>query len=183
MSDDKIINKTTQILERERQETYHSSDISHSSIHNHNDIICQNNKERILNIKIENNEKDFQDFSKFSSIVISKKFKEAIKTNIISPLENDNKTFKLKIFMNVKKNIVKERILSTLHTDDPNIKTFISESIDLILLKEMNTLNRNIVSLQENFYNKIIFKSKIKKKFLRSSYHEVTIDLLSIKFL
>ncbi len=183
MSDDKIINNTNQILPRERQETYHSSDISHSSIHHHN-IACNTTlTERILNIKLDIEEQDFQNFSSFCSIIISKKFKEAVRSNLIAPAESDNKSFKLKIYMNAKTKVVKERVLSTLNTDDPKIKNFIAESIELILLKEMKSLNRNIVSLYENSYNKIIFKSKINKSLFRSTYNEVTIDFLSIKFL
>lgn len=170
-------------LVRERQYTHHSSDLSHSSI---NHIINYNENqdlERILNVPLKTDEKDYQNLSEYCGIIISKKFREAIKTNEILPSESDNKTFKLKISSKTKHNTIKERILNTINNDDPKIKHFINNTIDIILLREMKFLNRGITSIHNKTYNQIEIESKLKTRFFKFNYYEVTIKFLSITFL
>lgn len=169
-------------IRRELEHSHHSEDDTHSSI---NHLINRNNNEhlgRILDIKLESDSSDMEDLNAFCYNIIQKKFKEAVRVNIALPSESDKKKFKLKVYKNTDCNSIKESIVNTINNPDPKIHMFINSTINIVMLSEMKEMERMFVSVFNNTFHKIVFKSKLKSKLWGSNYYEIEIDLLSINF-
>lgn len=163
--------------------SHHSDELSHPSINNfinhYNDEILT----RILDIKLESDKDDVADLDTFCNRVIQKKFKEAIKVNTVLPSSSDKKEFKLKVFQQTDPADIKKRIVDTISNPDIKIKKFIDSTIDSLLLSEMKKMERSTVSLHEKVFHKIVFKSKLCKRYFSTNYYNIEINLLSIKYL
>lgn len=176
-NENEIEPKPTPLI-RERQLTNHSSNLSHSSINhivNYND----NNIEDILKTPI----KDSKNLPSFCSSLMSSKFYNSIQNNSIKPVQTDNKTFKIKIFKNSKKNIIKESILKNISSTDPKIKNFIDNSIDLIMINETKSIDRHITSIHEQNFNKINIQSQQVSRYFKKDFIYLNVNIISIEFL
>lgn len=156
----------------------HSSNLNHPSLNDDNEQI-----NKILDIKLKNDTKDFEDLNTFCYNIIQQKFKEGIRLNSVLPSESDKKTFKLKIYQQTNPLEIKENIISTINNPDPKIIGFIHSTIDLILLDQMKIMERSFVSLHNKTFTKIFFNSTFKQKIFSSNYYSIDINLLSINFL
>lgn len=166
----------------------HSSDKSYSFFNKH--LEKMNNYEqleKILNINLKLDDKEeFTDLNAFCYSIIKKKFQESVKQNYVLPCQSDKKHLNLKIFQHSNSSDIKTKIISTINSSnnpDPKISEFIDKSIDLLLLDQMTTLERSIVSLHNKTFHQIQLSSTLKTKFFSSNYFQLNIQLLSINFL
>jgi len=51
-----------------------------------------------------------------------------------------------------------------------------------LMLTEMKVMDRSFVSLYKQTFHRIVFTSKLYKRFIRSNYHKIKITLLSIDY-
>lgn len=166
---------------RENHNHNHSSNLSHSSL----DVTHYNNSqlEKILNVKLNPEIEDNEDLNTFCYSVIKHKFKDSIKLNNVLPSQCDKKNFKLKIYHKTNSVEIKDKIINTIDNPDPKISEFIGKSIDLLLLEQMETLERSLISLHNKTYHQINLTSTFKKRFFFKNYFKLNIELLSINFL
>ena len=167
------------MVRNETVHSHHSSvELSHPSINNF--IHCDNSIQKILDIQLEIENVD--DLNEFCNNVIHKKFREAIKNNIILPWESDKKNFDFKVYGNRDINDIKTKIFDTINNPDPKIRKFIDSTIDTLMITNMKLMDRSFISLHEQTFHKIVFTSKLYKRFIRSNYHKISITLVSIDY-
>lgn len=167
-------------LVRERQLTNHSSNKSHSSINHIINYDDDDDKNKLIGLSRSNQKS--QDIDKLTSSLITANFKENIKNNIIIPSETDNKNFQIKIYKYSKNSDIKKIIFDYINSSDPKITSFINNTIDLIMTRQIKEVNRDITSIHNKTYYKINISSDNHYPFLRRKYIRVYVSILSISF-
>ena len=168
-------------LGRERQYSHHSSNISHSSIHQILNSDNDNRINRILNIQLDSDEKDEQDLAEFCNKIITRKFKESVKTNNILTSKGDSKNFNIKLYKDSDIDNIKQTIINAVDNPDEKIVNFVNNSVDLLLLS--NFYSRSIASLVDNTFHRISLTSKYKSKWFKQNFFLINIKISSINFL